>query len=325
MGRHGKGSRNENVQAPVDWAIQEGAFLCNTAFQHPGRHWTTWTGWTKTTQGETKQPVYNQIDYVLSQMRLKSLWSDSRSYGAVETNSDHKIVVTKIDLKGMFGIRSKKPQPVRRIDVTKLPLDAGLQGKLKETVVIKLHNQGTIGTAKDQMNHLVKCLKGAAAETAGFVQTTRKGHRYDPEIETLSKQQKDLRLQINETKDPTKAKELKKQRNKGFHNIWRRTMNVVVEKLGSQATEVEQMENSAKMFCAARLMRRKLLPKLIVHDENGQTIANPVSCANRVSQRFIGGSKIPLAMPHPRAEHVYSLQYFLQRKAAASDFYNFPS
>ena len=34
MGRYGKGSRNENGQALVDWAIQEGAFLCNTAFQH---------------------------------------------------------------------------------------------------------------------------------------------------------------------------------------------------------------------------------------------------------------------------------------------------
>ena len=58
MRKYGKGSRNENGQALVDWAIQEGAFLCNTAFQHPCRHRTTWTGWKKTTQGETKQPIY---------------------------------------------------------------------------------------------------------------------------------------------------------------------------------------------------------------------------------------------------------------------------
>ena len=79
-----------------------------------------------------KEPVYNQIHYVLTQMKLKSLVSDSRSYGGAETNSDHKIVVTKIDLKGMFAIWSKKPQPVRRIDVTKLPSVAGLQRKLKK-------------------------------------------------------------------------------------------------------------------------------------------------------------------------------------------------
>ena len=60
MGRYGKGSRNENGQTLVDWAIQEGAFQCNTAFQHSCRHRTTWRGWIKAAQGETKQPVCNQ-------------------------------------------------------------------------------------------------------------------------------------------------------------------------------------------------------------------------------------------------------------------------
>ena len=48
-------------------------------------------------------------------MKLKTLVSDSRSYGGTETNSDHKIVVTKIDLKGMFAIWCKKPQDRRRL------------------------------------------------------------------------------------------------------------------------------------------------------------------------------------------------------------------
>ena len=107
MGKYGKSSRNENGQALMDWAIQKGAFLCNAAFQHPCRHRTTRTGWIKTTQGETKQPIYNQIDFILSQMKLKPLLSYSRSYGGAETNSDHKIVVAIIDLKGMFTIWSK--------------------------------------------------------------------------------------------------------------------------------------------------------------------------------------------------------------------------
>ena len=112
-------------------------------------------------------------------------------------------------------------------------------------------------------------------------------------------------MQINETKDPTKAKELKKQRNKVLHNIQKRAMNVAIEKLDSQATELEQMKDSAKMFCAARLMRRKLQPKLIVHDEKGQTIANPVACANRVSQWFNGlfapadTQGVPICNPGP--------------------------
>ena len=76
-------------------------------------HYLYWLD--KNNTGETKQPVYNQTDYVLSQMKLKTLVSDSRSYGGTETNSDHKIVVTKIDLKGMFAIWCKKPQDRRRL------------------------------------------------------------------------------------------------------------------------------------------------------------------------------------------------------------------
>ena len=63
-------------------------------------------------------------------------------------------------------------------------------------------------------------------------------------------------------------------------------MNVAINRLDSQATEVEQMKDSARMFRAARLMRRKLQPKLVVHDEWGQTIANPEACANGTSQWF---------------------------------------
>ena len=51
---------------------------------------------------------------------------------------------------------------------------------------------------------------------------------------TVRRQQKDLRLQVNETKDRAKAKELHKQCNKVLHNIRKRAMNVTIEKLDSQ-------------------------------------------------------------------------------------------
>ena len=52
-------------------------------------------------------------------------------------------------------------------------------------------------------------------------------------------------------------------------------MKIAIEKHDSQAADVEEMKDSTKMFRAARLMRRKLQPKLIVHDDKGQTITNP--------------------------------------------------
>ena len=152
--------------------------------------------------------------------------------------------MAKTDLKGTFTIWSKKPQLVSRTDVTKLSSDAGLQKELTEAVATKMHNKDMNGTAKNRTNHLVKCLKDAAAETVGYAQTTHSSHQYDPEIEALSRQQKDLSLQVNETKHPAKAKELQKQHNKVLLTIQKRAMNV---KLDSQATEVEQMKDSARI------------------------------------------------------------------------------
>ena len=42
-------------------------------------------------------------------------------------------MVAKIDLKGMFPMWSKKPQPIKRITTSKLSLVAGLQKEVKDS------------------------------------------------------------------------------------------------------------------------------------------------------------------------------------------------
>ena len=131
-------------------------------------------------KGSTRGDQATRQHFILSQMKLKPLLSDSESYGGAEKNSDHKIAVAKTDLKGMFTIWSKMPQPLSRIDVSKFSSDAGLQKELTEAVATKMHNKDMNGTAKNVMNHLVTCLKDAAAETVGHAQTTHSSHQYDP-------------------------------------------------------------------------------------------------------------------------------------------------
>ena len=66
MGVHGKGKRNSNGDALLQFLIQHGLFACNTAFEHPSQHKTTWTGWIPHPSSPTASlPVYNQIDYIL--------------------------------------------------------------------------------------------------------------------------------------------------------------------------------------------------------------------------------------------------------------------
>ena len=43
-GRYGRGRRNYSGAMPADFCESFGLFACNTTFQQPVRHLTTWTG-----------------------------------------------------------------------------------------------------------------------------------------------------------------------------------------------------------------------------------------------------------------------------------------
>lgn len=62
-----------------------------------------------------------------------------------------------------------------------------------------MHDQEMTGTAKNQVNYLVTCLKYATAETVGFPK--QHGMTIDMTLRwKLYQDSKDLRLQLKETK-----------------------------------------------------------------------------------------------------------------------------
>ena len=77
IGAHGKGKRNNNGEALIEFLLLNGLFACNTAFQHASRHKTSWTGWIKDRHAPphsaATKPVYNQIDYILCKTTAKPL------------------------------------------------------------------------------------------------------------------------------------------------------------------------------------------------------------------------------------------------------------
>ena len=111
MGVHGKGKRNSNGDALLQFLVQHGLFACNTAFEHPSRHKTTWTGWIKNPSNPTTSfPVYNQIDYILCKCTSTCLLTDARSYGGATLSSDHKLVVAKLQFSFIPKIWKQLPQ-----------------------------------------------------------------------------------------------------------------------------------------------------------------------------------------------------------------------
>ena len=89
--------RNLNGEYMLNFMISNDLTACNTLFQHPSRHKTTWTG-QKCINKRTKEiiPLYAQLDYILCKRRSVILVNDSRSYGGATLSSDHKPLVAKM-------------------------------------------------------------------------------------------------------------------------------------------------------------------------------------------------------------------------------------
>ena len=102
MGRYGNGTRNDNGESLLNFIIDNDLFATNTSFKHKSRHVTTYTGWTKDWSAGRRsaktKPFYSQIDYILCRTRSKVMLQDARSFAGTIVDSDHKVVVTKIDL-----------------------------------------------------------------------------------------------------------------------------------------------------------------------------------------------------------------------------------
>jgi exonuclease III len=100
MGMYGKGWLNSNGKELLDLAHRNDLLLTNTIFQHKLAHITTWEAPTRRftyNNGSTrKNPFRNQIDYILTRCRDRTLITNSRSYSGLNTYTDHRLVKTTI-------------------------------------------------------------------------------------------------------------------------------------------------------------------------------------------------------------------------------------
>ena len=65
IGNYSKGKRNHNGQKLLEFCEERGLFfISNSAFNHPSRHTTTWTGNIRGKENESTIHIFNQIDYI---------------------------------------------------------------------------------------------------------------------------------------------------------------------------------------------------------------------------------------------------------------------
>ena len=79
LGRFSRGRRNNSGESLVQFCEANGLFICNSAFQHPARHITTWSQHKKDSKSNRMITIYNQIDYIICNGNQKHIITDSRA------------------------------------------------------------------------------------------------------------------------------------------------------------------------------------------------------------------------------------------------------
>lgn len=287
MGNFSRGRRNNSGEMCLNFCEMNQLFVCNSAFRHPARHITTWSReyFDKTTR--KKVVSYNQIDYILMSQNQKHILTDSRSYSGTETQSDHRLVVSRLDAK-WFKIYKNKPtvqHSTKRFNTDQLTSSTEVKEQYQNLLSDRHQN------APDDINkweRLKSIITTTAEETIGY-KPHNKNHQnrsHDNEIHELSLQKKQLHIQSQNSTNYETVQNLKHQCNQISHDIRSKIKRNHDQKLNSIIDDIEGAHSDSKMFKAVQNLNRKSLQNQFVHDKEGKLVTNPQGIHDIIREHF---------------------------------------
>jgi len=304
LGSYGMGERNSNGEALLNFISAHGLFATNTAFKHPCRHRTTWTGHIADPKADSKAtiPIYNQIDFILCKLNSKPLLRDSRSYGGADVNSDHKPVVTRLSMDKIHLIHKRTNQKgATRYNLARLTSDPTTQEQYQEDVRKNLAECDHQSNPAKALDTVLDCMNKAATNKVGVMknQNKHRHHTQDPVVVELSEQQKALRLRIYQRGHSEDRTELRKQRNSILRKISKRLKELEVMRADALADDIASTDDCRKMFRAARALKvAGPTPSIAVHNNDGQFVATDQGKADTIADWF------NMQFTDPNSEHL---------------------
>ena len=336
VGKYSSGRRNMSGQNLIEFCTINDLFITNTAFKHPARHITTWCGTRKNNQTNNLLKIFNQIDYIICARKSKNCLDNARSYAGTLTSSDHRLVVTRFNIEKYKLWKTTNNNRKTIINNSALTTEPDIRKKYQQNLHQKLEQLNEENTSWTN-------IKSAVTEASNEVlkDTSRKQnprlYEHDIELEEMSKEQKDLRVQIeNGCIDSSKVDLLRNRRNQIMHNMRRRKRKVREENLDKQIEEIEKFKDNAKMFEVIKNLRRKSLDNPYIHDAKGRKVTNAKEIHNILYEHFkakfyqpeeediqsFDGPARELNVPITYSEVKISIQKLNNRRAAGKDEIN---
>ena len=236
IGLYGKGKVNSNGFRLLDFAKSYSLKISNTFYKHKQCHRSTWESPIKINMQnqDRKTPYRNQIDYICIKDNASMTILDSRSYGGMHTNSDHKLVMTTAIFKWKY---TKRTKITPRINYDLL-YDKTIRNQYKEETAKQLAEQPSPTNNQQRWTNIVTATTKAATEILG-IKTNRKHHE-NIQIKILSEHQKNIKLQRDLTKDENRREKLRIERNDTLRKIHTLVTQEETKKIEKQIEEIEK-------------------------------------------------------------------------------------
>ena len=200
IGRYSRGTRNMSGQNFIEFCTINDLFITNTAFKHPARHITTWCGNRKYSRTNEIEKIYNQIDYIVCTRKIKCCLVNARSYAGTVTSSDHRLVVTRFNIE-----KYKLWKPPTNNNSTTINSASLSTGQEKRKTYQQNLNQKLENLSEENIswNDIKDAVIEASNEVLNEGNRRKKPWLYeqDIELEEMSKLQKALRVQIENSID----------------------------------------------------------------------------------------------------------------------------
>ena len=240
IGNHGVGRRNSNGERLLNFLISHNLIATNTCFKHPNRHITTRTGYIKDKATKLTRPYYSQIDYILSRSRSRCLLQDSRAYAGTKLESDHKIVVSKLNLGWRYKMSSNIGGKLFKYDTTSLACSNIIKQKYSHDLEEAISVEEDSADVNKDFEKLFECVRAVAKATVGKrQQTQRRSHTNDPHIVSMSNIRYKLRCQMKNNY-PSDRTEIRRKVNRLQKDIKKRLKKLKEKHANNIAQNINQ-------------------------------------------------------------------------------------
>ena len=280
IGSYGKGTRNNNGHKLADFLQINHLYATNTTFKQPYRHRTTWS----MKIGEAMR--YNQIDYIIiQQARLRKdhrgLLLKSRSYSGTSFESDHRLVITKFNLRAVYNKHSQTTTTQHlTFDRTMLSSSPTTQEHYQTVIgeeLIKLTDEDKSNPQKyyDALIKIISNGPGIPRIIPTLRQTSRiKNFIGDNFLKEWTEKRRNIRTRLRGHPSKRKRKKLTKIRNNLSRQIRERIRFLHEQAANKIADHLQQYKGNRRCFEAVYLMKKIDHKPLRIQDQDGHFMYN---------------------------------------------------